>query len=94
MDTLKLFETMEYGPAPESAAAANAWLDGHKRSFQHFIGNAWTAPSAKTTIDVHNPATGDKIASVADANSQDIDRVVNTARKAQKKWDYQSSHES
>ena len=27
MSLTEIFETMEYGPAPESAAAVNAWLD-------------------------------------------------------------------
>ena len=34
-----LFETLEYGPAPESASVANAWMDDHKREFGHFINN-------------------------------------------------------
>ena len=30
---LKIFETMEYGPAPESATAVNTWLIDHGRKF-------------------------------------------------------------
>ena len=89
----KLFETLPYGPAPESPAAANAWLDAHKRSFRHFIGNAWHKPSAKTTIEVHNPATGERIAGVADANEKDINHAVKTARKAFKGWSELSGHQ-
>ena len=84
---------MTYGPAPESAAAASVWLDGHKRSFQHFVGNAWAKPQAKTTINVHNPATGENIARVADANAKDIDHAVQTARKAFKSWSETSGYE-
>ena len=84
---------MTYGPAPESTAAADAWLDGHNRSFQHFVGNTWAKPQAKTTIDVLNPATGEKFASVADANAKDIDHAVQTARKAFKSWSETSGHE-
>jgi hypothetical protein len=35
----ELFENLEYGPAPEAADAANAWLDDHDREFGNFINN-------------------------------------------------------
>lgn len=87
-----MFDSMAYGPAPESAAAAQAWLDQHKRSFNHFIGNAWAKPSAKTTIEVNNPATGDQLARIADANQSDIDNAVKAARKAFGSWSQLSGH--
>ena len=31
-----VFETMEYGPAPESAQPALDWLEAHGRVFGHF----------------------------------------------------------
>jgi len=58
-----LFETLPYGPAPESPAVANAWLDDHGRSFGHFIGNKWVRPSGRAMYDSYNPATGEKLAS-------------------------------
>lgn len=33
-----IFDTMDYGPAPESAASAVAWLERHGRTFDLFIG--------------------------------------------------------
>ena len=33
-----IFETMEYGPAPESDGPARAWLSRHGATFGHFIG--------------------------------------------------------
>ena len=33
----RIFDTMEYGPAPESDAAANEWLDKHQRRFGQLI---------------------------------------------------------
>ena len=38
----EIFETMEYGPAPESSKEALAWLGKHERVFGHYIGGAWT----------------------------------------------------
>ena len=40
----EIFETMEYGPAPESDKEALAWLGKHERVFGHYIGGAWTEP--------------------------------------------------
>ena len=34
-----MFETLEYGPAPEDPKGAYAWLDAHDRKFGHFINN-------------------------------------------------------
>ena len=93
MDIETLFQTMDYGPAPESPAAANAWLDQHKRAFRHFIGNKWVEPSATTTIEVTNPATGETLGSVSDANKEDIDSAVRVAREGFKTWSQLSPHQ-
>lgn len=39
-----IFETLEYGPAPESSAAVDKWLDEHDRAFGHFINGQWVKP--------------------------------------------------
>ena len=41
---LEIFETMDYGPAPESPAAVNAWLEEHGKKFGLFINNEWMKP--------------------------------------------------
>ena len=40
----EIFETMSYGPAPESAAPAQTWLDAHAPHLRLFIGNEWRDP--------------------------------------------------
>ena len=57
MSVAEIFETMEYGPAPEAAAPALAWLDAHDRAFGHFIGGAFVPGSGH--FDSVNPATGE-----------------------------------
>ena len=57
-----LVGTLNYGPAPESSAVVNAWLDDHGREFGHFIGNKWIKPEGRSTYDSFNPATGEKLA--------------------------------
>src|SRR5690606_21490842 len=75
---------MEYGPAPESAAEAQGWLDSHGRRFGCFIGGAFTAPGE--TFASRNPATGEELAQVTQATQGDVDAAVKAARKAQADW--------
>src|SRR5438105_4868456 len=82
----EIYETMQYGPAPESAGAANAWLDGHDRRFGLFIGGEWRQSLTGTWFESANPATGEPLAEVADAGEQDIDAAVQAARAAQAGW--------
>ncbi|WP_095589536.1 aldehyde dehydrogenase family protein [Actibacterium ureilyticum] len=84
MTIKEAFDTMEYGPAPESAAEALAWLvDGGDR-FGHFIDGAFTAPG--DGFESRNPATGEVLATLSQATQSDVDAAVSAARKAQGKW--------
>jgi aldehyde dehydrogenase (NAD+) len=76
----QIFETLEYGPAPESPDPAFAWLDSHGRKFGHFINGAWTKPGK--TFASENPANGKALAEVTDGTSADIDKAVKAARAA------------
>lgn len=86
MSVLEIFETMEYGPAPESPAAVNAYLDEHKRKFGLFIDNKWVRPRGAETYTSYNPANGEKLAETVQADRKDVDRAVRAARKAFKTW--------
>ena len=46
----------------------------------NLIGGQWEAAACGKTIDVVNPATGEKLASVPDGQAEDIDRAVRAAR--------------
>ena len=46
------------------------------------IGGDWVSAASGKTFEVHNPATGDVLANVAEGDSEDIDRAVKTARAA------------
>jgi aldehyde dehydrogenase (NAD+) len=80
-----IFGTMAYGPAPEAAAPAQAWLDGRERRFGLFMGGRWTEPGAET-FETLNPATGKAIARLTQASAADVDRAVAAARAAQPGW--------
>jgi aldehyde dehydrogenase (NAD+) len=86
------FVSMEYGPTPEDAKDALLWLDGHHRRFGHFIGGEWCQPVEGIFSDSINPATGDKIATVAQGSAADIDAAVQAARNVLPKWQSLTPH--
>jgi aldehyde dehydrogenase (NAD+) len=92
MSIAEKFVTMEYGPAPEDPAEALAWLDRHRRRFGHFIDGAWREPAEGIYFDSVDPATGEKIASIAQGSAADIDASVQSARKALPNWQALSGH--
>ncbi|KAJ03723.1 aldehyde dehydrogenase family protein [Sulfitobacter mediterraneus] len=84
MSVADIFETMEYGTAPEAAAEALAWLVDQGDRFGHFIDGAFT--KAGDGFDSKNPATGEILATLSQATQADVDAAVKAARKAQPKW--------
>jgi aldehyde dehydrogenase (NAD+) len=86
MSIAEKFVTMEYGPAPEDPKEAQAWLQRHGHRFDHFINGAWQAPAAGQYFETIDPSNGEKLASVAQGSSVDIDSAVRAARAAFPKW--------
>ena len=80
----EIFDTMEYGPAPESAAEATNWLAQHHAAFGMFIDGAFTDPA--DGFDTRNPANGQVLAQITQAKTAEIDTAVAAARRAQPKW--------
>jgi aldehyde dehydrogenase (NAD+) len=91
MNVMEIFETMEYGPAPEAAAPGLAWIKEHS-PFGLFIDNQWVKPASGQYIDSINPATGKPLAKVAAANSTDVDAAVAAARAAFETWGKTPGH--
>src|ERR1700693_4504832 len=92
MSIAEKFAAMEYGPAPEDAKEAITWLDQHSRRFGHFINGTWRGASAAEYFDPPDPSTGEKLASVAQGSSSDIDAAVQAARAAFPKWQSITPH--
>ena len=90
LSVAEYFETMDYGPAPESDAEVRAWLASHKASFGHFIGGEFV-PGVKQ-IDTNEPATGKLLARTADGSKEEVDTAVSAARKAQAPWEKLGGH--
>ena len=86
MSVLEVFKTLDYGPAPESPEAVNAWLEEHGHRFGLFINNRWVTPeNAEYTLS-YNPATGEKLAETVQAGQKEVDDAVRAAREAFETW--------
>ncbi len=83
--TAEIFETMEYGPAPESAAPAMDWIEKHS-PFKLYVGGAWADSADRAVFETINPATNRALARVAQAGAPDVDAAVKAARQAQPGW--------
>ena len=92
MSIAEKFVTMEYGPAPEDPKEVQAWLERHSHRFGHFINGTWQAPASGEYFDTVDPSNGEKLASVAQGSSADIDAAVRAARAAFPKWRALTSH--
>ena len=87
-----IFETLEWGPAPESRKEADAWLDEYERRFGLYIDGKWVKPDGGEYFDTLAPANGAKLADVAQASAKDVDRAVKAARAAQAGWEALGGH--
>jgi aldehyde dehydrogenase (NAD+) len=92
MSIAEKFLTMEYGPALEDPKDALLWLDRHRRRFVHFINGEWREPVEGVFFDTTNPATGEKVATIAQGSAADVDAAVQAARNAFPKWQSSKPH--
>ncbi|RBI85524.1 aldehyde dehydrogenase [Rhodosalinus halophilus] len=90
MQLREIFETMEWGPAPESAGEALDWIAGHGGRFGHFVGGRFAEPGE--TFETKNPATGEVLAEVTQASAAEVHAAVAAARAAQPGWAALSGH--
>ncbi|MEC8574677.1 MAG: aldehyde dehydrogenase, partial [Pseudomonadota bacterium] len=78
MTVKEIFETMDYGPAPESAADALAWIVDQGAAFGHFIDGDWTTP--RKDFQSKNPANGETLADLTQASQDEVNAAVKAAR--------------
>ena len=91
MTVRDIFDTMAYGPAPESSSEAMAWIARHPDGFGHWIGGK-SAP-AERSFETKNPATGKVLAKIAQGSVSEVDAAVAAARRAHPKWAKLSGHQ-
>jgi aldehyde dehydrogenase (NAD+) len=88
----EIFETMDYGPAPESDKTAAQWLEQHGRSFGHYINGAFVKPAKGKSFATKNPATGEMLAKIACGGKTEVEVAVKAAEKALKPWQALDGH--
>ena len=88
----EIFQSMEWGPAPESDKPALAWLARYNHTFGHYIAGRFTEPTEGSLFDVINPANRQRLARVSQGSSDDVDAAVGAARDALSAWQRLGSH--
>src|SRR5574340_386122 len=79
---LKFDSARKYAPALESRSAATI-----KSRYGLFINGKFEKPQSKKYFDTTNPANGEKLCEVAEANVADVNKAVKAARNAyEKTW--------
>ena len=86
MSVRDIFETMDYGPAPESSEQAWEWLSKRQQTLDHFIAGEWHKPDSGEYFESRSPSNGELIAQVADGNAADVDMAVGAAVDALEGW--------
>jgi len=92
MSVAEIFETMAYGPAPESDAPAREWLQAHMPALDLVIDNRLVPPCAGEYFESVNPATGQPLIKIAQAGAADVDAAVAAARAAFASWSRTPGH--
>ncbi|HVE79932.1 MAG TPA: aldehyde dehydrogenase family protein, partial [Gemmatimonadaceae bacterium] len=82
----EIFETMEYGPAPEGDKPAREWLARHGGELGHFIDGKWSKPAGATLFEVIDPSTAKPLARVTQGTAAEVDAAVAAARQAFHGW--------
>jgi aldehyde dehydrogenase (NAD+) len=88
----KIFESMEYGPAPEAAGPGLEWLARHDKAFGHYIGGRWVKSADSRDFETINPATKGVLARVAQGGKAEVDDAVAAARAALPGWSGLTPH--
>ncbi len=74
------------GPAVDTGSIANRLPPGEKAVLQNFVGGRWIDSGAPEHFDVHNPATGERIARTPLSTAADLDAAVSAAKTAFPAW--------
>ena len=85
------FQTLEYGPAPESVSLAGEWLQGGERVFGHYMGGRWTDGEG-AVHPTRCPGDGRLLASFRYGTAADVDQAVAAATAALPQWQAIGGH--
>ena len=80
-----IFNTMDYGTAPEDRRAALQWIADHGGISGPYVNGTWGP--FRDDMPVCNPATGEKLAGMTITSADEVAAAVAAARKAQPAWE-------
>ena len=80
-----IFDTMDYGTAPEDRNAALQWIADHGGIAGPYVNGTWGP--FRDDLSVSNPATSEKLAGMTIACPDEVAAAVAAARKAQPAWE-------
>jgi aldehyde dehydrogenase (NAD+) len=89
----EIFETMEYGPAPEQADIALVWLKDHPRAMHPFINGEFARFMDETYFESINPRDGSPLARLVQCGETEVNAAVAAAKAAFPSWAALSGHE-
>jgi len=84
MNVREIFDSMEYGTAPESPQPALDWIAARGGIAGPWIGGKWGP--ARDDMESRNPASGERLAGLTKCTAEEVQSAVAAARKAQPGW--------
>ena len=81
MSKIDLTLSWEFADAPENTNHIKL-----KKKYDLFIDGEFVKPQSKKYFSTINPATDEVISNIAEANKEDVEKAVRSARKAFKSW--------
>ena len=88
---IKNFQNISYGPAPEDSKEVTHWIKNLKNPNNLFINGKYVKSSSSKKLNIINPSTNKKIATLSVASKKDVNAAVSAAKKAHIKWSKLSS---
>jgi aldehyde dehydrogenase (NAD+) len=89
----EIFETMEYGPAPESADLVLGWLEEHRHTFHPFINGEFASFMDESYFESVDPRNGQSIARIVQCGDAEVNAAVAAAKAAFGSWSALSGHQ-
>jgi aldehyde dehydrogenase (NAD+) len=88
----EIFQSMDWGPAPESDKPALRWLEKYNNTFGHYVGGRFTEPTEGALFDVINPSNRQRLARVSQGSAEDVEAAVAAARSSLPSWQDLGAH--
>jgi aldehyde dehydrogenase (NAD+) len=89
----EIFETMEYGPAPEETDLALIWLKDHGHALHPFINGEFARFMDEQYFESINPRDGKPLARLVQCGGTEVNAAVAAAKEAFPSWSALTGHQ-